>query len=42
MPLKIVADKEICVYPTEQWKSINIKSDSIVTDRNFYVVSRKM
>jgi aminopeptidase N len=42
MPLKILADKEICLYPTEQWKNINLKSDSIVTDRNFYVVSRKM
>lgn len=42
MPIKIIAGKEIWLCPTEQWKNISVKSESIIADRNFYVVSRKM
>jgi hypothetical protein len=42
MPLKINADKEVWISPTEQWQTLPVNSGKITVDPNFYVVSRKM
>ncbi|CAL2086382.1 M1 family metallopeptidase [Tenacibaculum sp. 190524A05c] len=43
MPVTIIANnKEICLKPTENWKTKKIGSKEIKVDRNFYVKSKKM
>ncbi|CAL2063369.1 M1 family metallopeptidase [Tenacibaculum sp. 190524A05c] len=43
MPVTIIANnKEICLKPTENWKTRKIGSKEIKVDRNFYVKSKKM
>ncbi|CAL2079236.1 M1 family metallopeptidase [Tenacibaculum sp. 190524A05c] len=43
MPVTIIANnKEICLKPTENWKTKKIGSKEIEVDRNFYVKSKKM
>src|SRR5688572_1223767 len=42
MPLKVITDKDIWLYPTENWKTTSLNNSSITIDRNFYVGSRKM
>jgi len=42
MPLKIITDKDIWLYPKETWQTMPLNNARITVDRNFYVVSRKM
>jgi aminopeptidase N len=42
MPLKIITDKDIWLYPTETWQTMPLNNQRITVDRNFYVASRKM
>jgi aminopeptidase N len=42
MPVKIITDKDIWIYPEEAWKSMPLNGSSIDVDRNFYVASSKM
>ena len=43
MPVTIMANnKEICLKPTENWKTKKIDSKEIKVDRNFYVKTKKI
>jgi hypothetical protein len=42
MPLRIITDQAVWIYPTEEWKTIDVKTASFKVDPNFYVDSRKM
>jgi aminopeptidase N len=42
MPLKIIADKEVWIKPTENWQTLSLNSSVFKIDPNFYVFSRKM
>ena len=43
MPIEINVDGEnIKLYPTTQKKSIKVKSETIIIDKNYYVNSEKI
>ncbi|HUQ65502.1 MAG TPA: M1 family metallopeptidase [Flavitalea sp.] len=42
MPVKIITDKDIWIYPGESWKTVPVTSSTITVNPNFYVASSKM
>jgi aminopeptidase N len=42
MPLRILTDTVTWIYPTTEWKVLNVSADQIQVDPNFYAGSRKL